>query len=294
VSAIICTRDRPIDLERAVRSVLANDTPPEELWIVDQSDGEEPHAMLSPYLDNPRVRYLRTHAVGLSSGRNQAMKSSSCEVLAFTDDDCEMRRDFIAAVASAFAVDPRIAIVYGNVLPAPREGTIGLIPTRVHPGARLIRTVWRASGSGMGACMALRRTAWESLGGFDERLGAGTPLEAAEEFDLTIRALLAGFYVYETDTVAVVHHGVRPRSAQAALVRSYYFGTGAALAKHLRCKPAPVALLAIRRALSWAFTDPPIDVGHPLRRGPRVIALLQGAIAGLRLPMDRERVLFER
>jgi hypothetical protein len=87
---------------------------------------------------------------------------------------------------------------------------------------------------GIGANMAFRRLVFERVGMFDPLLGAGAKFPAAEEFDLTIRALAAGMKVVNAAEVSVLHLGVRERNVASALVRGYGLAIGATLAKHFR------------------------------------------------------------
>ena len=80
--------------------------------------------------------------------------------------------------------------------------------------------------------MALRKSVWAELGGFDLLLGAGGRFRAGEELDLVIRALEAGHWVYETDRAEVVHWGARQISQKSALAYDYSLGIGAVYLKH--------------------------------------------------------------
>ena len=59
--------------------------------------------------------------------------------------------------------------------------------------------------AGSGGNFAVRRDVWSGLGGFDERLGAGSTGQAAEDMDFIYRMLAAGETIlYEPR--AVIYH----------------------------------------------------------------------------------------
>ena len=64
-------------------------------------------------------------------------------------------------------------------------------------------------GIGLGAGMALRREAILSLGGSDETLGPGSRFGSGDDWDLSVRTLLAHWHVYRTAHVSILHHGFR-------------------------------------------------------------------------------------
>jgi hypothetical protein len=142
--------------------------------------------------------------------------------------------------------------------------------------ARHIRE--KARVEGVGACMAVRRSMLIALGGFDEELGTGAPLCSAEDTDIAMRALLAGYYVCETPDAVVYHHGFRSWDLEARVIHGYMMGLGAANAKMLRLDSMnaiqPLAELAWR----WLAGHPVVDLNH---RPPR-IARLRSFAAGFR------------
>jgi GT2 family glycosyltransferase len=87
---------------------------------------------------------------------------------------------------------------------------------------------------GHSANMAIRRAAFQAVGGFDERLGPGTRFRAAEDNDLFDRLFAAGFEGrYEPDVLGW-HEQWRSRRELVKLEWSYGVGTGARLAKLAR------------------------------------------------------------
>jgi GT2 family glycosyltransferase len=81
--------------------------------------------------------------------------------------------------------------------------------------------------------MAFRREALERIGGFDERLGAGTPFPS-EDLDAAAAALWAGYSgVYDPRPVVYHDHGRRTADAATALMASYDAGRGAYYAKNV-------------------------------------------------------------
>ena len=90
---------------------------------------------------------------------------------------------------------------------------------------------------GLSACMGLRRDLWKTLHGFDPMLGAGAPLRSGSEGDFTIRALRAGYRVYETPKIYVVHNGFRTWGETRAHINRCWYRTGALFAKSFKMKP---------------------------------------------------------
>ena len=125
IMVVICSYDRPAQLTRAVESVLANDYPRFELAVVDQSPKGEIAAALNPYLEDPRFHHLRAPP-GLNGARNAAIRQAESELIALTDDDCEVGTDWLKRLAAAFAEDSQIGVVFGSTMPAPHDGAAGL------------------------------------------------------------------------------------------------------------------------------------------------------------------------
>jgi GT2 family glycosyltransferase len=283
MTVVIATRNRGASVARTVASVLDNALPRYEVAVVDQSEDDRTTTAVEPFLEDPRVRYRRTATCGLSRAHNLALAAAATELVAITDDDCEVPGDWLLRLAAAFARDERIGIVFGNVLPAAHDPTAGFVPGYVRRAPFLARSLRdKPHVDGMGACMGLRRSLWARLGGFDERFGAGAAFRAANEGDLVIRALGAGWFVYETPACWVVHHGFRNRSEARALVRGYSFGTGAMMAKHVRAgTPGTWRLLGLM-AWRWARgrAHSAVRFGGGRHRLLRLDAFVRGFAAG--------------
>ena len=72
-----------------------------------------------------RIRYVHTDRVGLSCGRNDGIAVSRGDVVAFTDDDCIVQPDWLSAIDVEMQ-DPRVAGVFGRVLPNEYRGRSGI------------------------------------------------------------------------------------------------------------------------------------------------------------------------
>ena len=99
VSVVICTRNRPDTVEQAVASVLANDYPAFDVTVIDQSTSVATENVLRRLLDTDRrLRYIHVYEAGLSRAYNTGIDRTQGELLAFTDDDCVVPRDWLSAI----------------------------------------------------------------------------------------------------------------------------------------------------------------------------------------------------
>ena len=281
ISVALATRNRGSSVVETVRSILGNDYADFEIVIADQSDDDATQKSVE-ILKDPRARYVRCETRGRSAAENAAIREARGELIAMTDDDCTVPCDWLREIEAAFAAEERIGVVFGNVIAAPHDLAAGCIPAYVRKDAFLARGIGEKHRvEGIGACMAVRREVWEKLGGFDEGLGAGTRFRAGEDGDFAIRALLAGYWIYETPAVYVTHHGLRKWADLPALIDGYWFGTGAVLAKFVRSGQWFVVPLMLRLAGRWIFGGS--AVGASLGGGTRwrkLFAFVRGFAAG--------------
>ena len=285
-SVVICTLNRPQGALAAVESVLRDESCA-EVVVVDQSEGYETSELLSA-LQAPKLRMVCSSPRGLAAARNSGVAACAGDIIAFTDDDCEPVPGWLAGMRSAFDRDPRIALVFGNVLAPDYDRGIGFVPAyRVKKFTLADRLGQKAEIEGMGACMAIRRTAWEALTGFDEVLGCGARFRAGEDTDFVVRALVEGWKVAETPDASVVHHGFRTWAQGRDLISGYMYGLGATNVKMLRLggwhAVRPLSALAWR----WLAGSPIVDLNQLPPRWPRLKAFLRGAADGMGLRVKK-------
>ena len=80
--------------------------------------------------------------------------------------------------------------------------------------------------------MAIRRAAFDALGTFDERLGAGAEFPGSEDNDFGFRLLEAGWAIRFVPDAVVRHRGARHGRELLRLDWAYARGQGAFYAKH--------------------------------------------------------------
>lgn len=296
ISVVMSTRGRASVMQNAVRTILQNDHPDFEVVVVDQTDDNLTEASLDQFSSDPRVRFLRSATRGRSAGLNAGIREAHGALVLMTDDDCTVPADWLRQFEAAFAVNDRIGIVFGNVLPAPHDPAVGSIPAYIRQTpflARGIRDKHRVEG--LGACMAVRQSVWQSLSGFDEMLGAGSRFKAGEDGDLAMRALLAGHWIYETPVVWVTHYGLRKWEQLPALIDSYWHGTGAIMVKPIKTGQWEALPLLLRLAGKWVLGRS--RVGASLGRQHRLMKLqsfCQGFLAGAAVAIDKQTGLYVR
>jgi GT2 family glycosyltransferase len=295
VSVLVCTRNRPESLLRTVRSILAEPSSDVELIVMDQSEGPESQQALAELAADPRLRYARTRARGKGASLNEGLRLARGAVVACTDDDCVASPGWARAMATAMETHPKAAIVFCNVLPEPHDRRLGYVPSYERTTERLLSSPGEArSGLGLGAGMALRRDAVLSFGGFDETFGPGARFCSGDDWDVSLRALLQGWQVYDTPTISVLHYGFRTLAEGRAHALRDWVAIGALCAKPIRAGHVSALWLA-----AWLFGVealwPPLrDLLHLRRPGglSRIVGFARGFCDGLLTAVDRKRLVF--
>jgi GT2 family glycosyltransferase len=228
ITVAVSTMNRPVELRRCVDAILAGSQLPAELLIVDQSSDDRTAEMIAGAGWGQRValRHVRCTPRGLAASRNAATEHASRPIIAFTDDDCVPDAGWLAAIATAFGGPDRPDVVTGRVLALEGHGGAHAVSTRTQVAAQCFqgRTIpWDVGTGGNGA---FRRAWLERVGGFDERLGAGSPGQSAEDMDLLYRVLRAGARACYAPG-AVVFHARTDRQGMRARAHAYGFGMGA-------------------------------------------------------------------
>jgi len=239
VSVIVCTRDRPDSLRKTLESLDGQRHPRYEVVVVDQSrsDATERLVRLGRW-QHPDVRHLRLEEPGLSRAYNAGIEAARAPLLAFTDDDCVAPEGWLGAVDRAFQAHPEVGLLYGQVLVPPEltglENREGVTPALTIPERRLLARGRGFQVFGMGADFAARRTLFRQVGGFDEVLGGGGPLQSSQDFDFAYRVFRSGQAILLEPEVAVYHYGFRSNAEWPATVGSYGVGVGGFYSKHVR------------------------------------------------------------
>jgi cellulose synthase/poly-beta-1,6-N-acetylglucosamine synthase-like glycosyltransferase len=201
-------------LERCLAAVARQTVAPDEIRVVDNTPG-------SPRVRAIADRFGATYQVephpGLSRARNAGARAAKADVVCYTDDDAVAEPTWLEQLVAEFA-DPRVIAVGGAIealrveteaerWAAAHEASVGL--KRERRSASKAHPDWFAMANfgalADGGNLALRREAFNSWPGFDERLGRGAPLGGGEDHYMLFKLIERGFVVAYTPRAVVRH-----------------------------------------------------------------------------------------
>jgi glycosyltransferase involved in cell wall biosynthesis len=183
VSDVVCTRNRPELLRRALSSLNRQtlDRQRFQVIVVDNGNGQGGEIARAARADI----VLREHSPGLSRSRNTGWRAARTALVAFLDDDAEAAPDWLERAVDVFSAS-RATSVGGPILPLydspPPTWFRDEYELRTWgDGERFLEPGESLSGSNM----FIDRSLLAEVSGFDERLGMrGERLSVGEETDL--------------------------------------------------------------------------------------------------------------
>jgi len=203
VSVVVPVHNGAATIEGCIRSLLAQDYPPEllEVLIVDNLSSDESAAVTARY---PVTLLTETGIRTSYAARNRGIAHARGEIVAFVDADCVPDRDWLQQLIAALEHES-IAAALGTVEDAAPASLCEEFTARVKPYARSPRGALKTLLTGN---VAVRRSALAAVGYFDERLPTGG------DVDLGWRLQQSGFTLSDAPEARVAHrHRSRMRQA---------------------------------------------------------------------------------
>ncbi len=231
ISIVIPTYNRLHSLRLCLASIWRSSQPVSQFEVVVVDDGSRDGTQ--SFLDeergqHPNLVVLRQTNKGQAAARNWGARHAKGRILAFTDDDCLVRPEWINAIQHHFSST--------NVLGS--EGpVIGMsAPEGISP---FVHYIHQTKGPGYLTCnLAVRREAFEQVGGFDERF------RMHEDTDLCLRILRKGKISFNPDMI--VEHPPRPYSLLPGLWNASIYAKHYVQSEYLLYLRNPAQYQAVR------------------------------------------------
>jgi hypothetical protein len=223
VRVVICTYQSRRQVGAAVESCLLEGLSPGQLTVVDNASTDGTFLAVSRSF--PEVRLLAMgRNLGFAAATNRAALEAGGEALLMLNPDAVLRKGALEAMFDALNQDPKRGAISPRV--ERPDGRLDPACRRSFPTPEV--ALWRLSGvsqlggdsarfgaynlthippdqamavdSGTGACMLVRRSAWDAVGGLDEGY-----FMYGEDLELCWQIHRLGFTVWYEPSALVVH-----------------------------------------------------------------------------------------
>lgn len=235
LSVVLPTFDRAESLRRALAALTRQSADPSsyEIVVVENNCTDGTREMVQA-LENPRIRVIGEPRQGLSFARNTGLASANGPIIAFTDDDVEVARDWVQTIVTSLDKNPAVDGVGGRVLPAWECGRRPDWLTRDHWAPLALQdhgdaraTFDRNHPIGLiGANVAFRREVFDRVGVFSpavQRVRNG--IGSTEDHELLTRLYDAGGRMLYQPRMLVLAR-VQPDRCDPSYHRRWHEGHG--------------------------------------------------------------------
>ena len=196
--------------ERCLRSVAMNTgSVPYEVIVVDDASPDDTASRLSGIPDLTSVGIKAN--VGFVRAANAGAAAATAEFIVFLNNDTEVRPGWLAALLQAIETDPSVGAVGAKVLWS--DGRVQEAGSIVYDDGSALNYGHGDSGASFhvnwlrevdycsGACLLVRRSLFDELGGFDQRYSPAY----YEDTDLAFRIREKGYRVLYQPEAEVIH-----------------------------------------------------------------------------------------
>ena len=197
VSVLICTYKRKQLLEKCLKSLIDYAFElPDEIVIVDGEKGELKEVVERWKAKFPNIKLVPTENINLANSRNKGLPYCSGEIIALTDDDCLVEKDWVQKIKRLHKEHPEAGVIGGRVKSVgdrliDKVSDLVIFPFPKKPA--YLRTV-------AGANCSYKIDAIKKVSGYDENLFRG------EDVDFNWRIIKAGYKIYYDPNLVVYHH----------------------------------------------------------------------------------------
>lgn len=226
VSIVVAAYNAEKTIEKCIESLLNTDYPDKEVIIVDDGSTDNTKKIIEKY----PVRLTTQPNKGASAARNNGLKNAKNEIVAYTDSDCEVSKDWLKNIIKHFK-DLEVGAVTGRTVFATDERCASYVRSLDIEERNNRRREYTSLANGPNS--AFRRDLLLKIGGFDPKW------YHAEDTEVSYNIWKEGYTIaYEPS--AVVNHVpegdwidfLRKRYRDAkAFTRMFYFHPSQAFVK---------------------------------------------------------------
>ena len=260
VSIVVAHLNQPEQLRTLLASLFAQeyDMGRAEVIVVDNGSRRVPRDVIASYAG---VRLAEEGAPGPGPARNLGVVLARAPIIAFTDADCQVARDWVPTMLARFATDPGIEILGGDVrMLTETPGYPSLAEAFECVYAFNQRAYIERQGFSVTANLAIRRRIFDRVGSF-----AG--IEVAEDMDWCHRASALGHRARYAPEMVVYH----PARRSMAELRAKWDRN---ISHHFR-----VRAIGVKGRVKWVLTALAVAASVPAEI-PRIATTAR--LSGLR------------
>ncbi len=170
VSIVVPFFNSEATLGRCIESLLAQEDigAPYEILLVDNRSPDASPAIAQGYADGGHLRLLSEATAGAYAARNTGIRQASAPLIALTDADCAVDRDWLRAIVDGMA-NPNTAVLVGHCrYPADASLALRLLGAYENAKSRyVIEGCPPANHFAYANNMAVRRSVFTELGPFE-------------------------------------------------------------------------------------------------------------------------------
>jgi glycosyltransferase involved in cell wall biosynthesis len=197
IAVVIPAYNASAYIEDAIKSVLAQSMPADEIVVVDDGSTDNTAEVVARV--SARVVVLRQKNAGQGSARQHGVEATTADLLLFLDADDILHTFALEKLATALFSRPLAALAYGR---AEIWSPTDQFPSHVDPSAAgsgedLWGILLRGNFIRTPGCVLVRRSALTQVGGWD----ADVTLKGNEDWELWLRLAETSSFVFVPETL---------------------------------------------------------------------------------------------